>query len=170
MLTSCSLTTWTAAGSGSGTFNPQQIGATSVVVMISTSTFTTSDFDVTDYVPAITTGLPTGHLRMAKTYAGEVTGRSITQFTSAFDQDRGVGTYVALESFEGAVNGRQGAFNVVHAASTNGRDRFNEYGVIVPGSGTEELAGITGSVRLRIDADGTHHMDFDHDLAASDAD
>jgi hypothetical protein len=101
---------------------------------------------------------------MAKTYVGDVAGRSITQFTSAFDQQRGVGTYVALESFEGTVDGRRGAFNFVHAASTNGTDRFNEYGIIVPDSGTDELAGITGTVRLRIDADGTHHMDFDHDL------
>ncbi|HET8987575.1 MAG TPA: DUF3224 domain-containing protein [Humibacillus sp.] len=137
--------------------------------MISTSTFTTSDFDVTDYVPAITTGLPTGHLRMAKTYAGDVVGRSITQFTSAFDQERGVGSYVALESFEGTVNGRRGAFSFMHAASTGGSDRFNEYGVIVPDSGTDDLAGITGTVRLRIDADGTHHMDFDHDLPSHDS-
>lgn len=132
--------------------------------MISTSTFTTSDFDVTDYVPAITTALPSGHLRMAKTYAGDVTGRSITQFTSAFDAERGVGTYVALESFEGTVDGRRGAFNFVHAASTSGADRFNEFGVIVPESGTDELAGITGTVRLRIDEDGTHRVEFDHHL------
>ncbi|EWT03253.1 hypothetical protein N865_18665 [Intrasporangium oryzae NRRL B-24470] len=132
--------------------------------MTSSATFTTSDFDVTDYVPAITTGLPTGHLRMSKTYAGDVVGRSITQFTSAFDQSTGVGTYVAMESFEGTVDGRRGAFNFVHAASTSGSDRANEYGLIVPGSGTEELEGITGTVALRIDADGTHHMDFHHNL------
>ena len=132
--------------------------------MLSTSTFTTSDFDVTDYTPDITTALPTGHLRMRKTYAGDVAGRSVTQFTSAFDQDSGVGTYVAMESFEGTVAGRHGAFNFVHAASTSGADRANEYGLIVPGSGTDELAGIEGSVRLTIDADGTHHMEFSHNL------
>ena len=132
--------------------------------MLSTSTFTTSDFDVTDYTPDITTALPTGHLRMRKTYAGDVAGRSVTQFTSAFDQDSGVGTYVAMESFEGTVTGRHGAFNFVHAASTSGADRANEYGLIVPGSGTDELAGIEGSVRLTIDADGTHHMEFSHNL------
>jgi len=132
--------------------------------MLSTSTFTTSDFDVTDYVPDVTTALPTGHLRMRKTYAGDVEGRSVTQFTSAFDQTSGVGTYVALESFEGTVAGRRGAFNFVHAASTSGVDRANEYGLIVPGSGTEELAGIEGSVRLHVDADGIHRMDFDHNL------
>src|SRR3954467_3104772 len=132
--------------------------------MLSTSTFTTSDFDVTDYVPDVTTALPTGHLRMRKAYAGEVEGRSVTQFTSAFDQTSGVGTYVALESFEGTVAGRRGAFNFVHAASASGDDRSNEYGIIVPGSGTGELAGIAGSVRLTVDADGTHHMEFDHNL------
>ena len=132
--------------------------------MLSTATFTTSDVDVTDYVPDVTTALPTGHLRMRKTYAGDVEGRSVTQFTSAFDQTSGVGTYVALESFEGTVAGRHGAFNFVHAASTSGADRANEYGLIVPGSGTEELAGIEGTVRLHVDADGTHRMDFDHNL------
>jgi hypothetical protein len=133
--------------------------------MLSTSTFTTSDFDITDFAPDVTTALPTGHLRMRKTYTGQVEGRSVTQFTSAFDQVTGVGTYVAMESFEGTVDGRRGAFNFVHAASTSGADRSNEYGLIVPGSGTDEIAGIEGSVRLRIDADGIHHMDFDHNLA-----
>jgi len=132
--------------------------------MLSTSTFTTSDFDVTDYVPDVTTALPTGHLRMRKTYAGDVAGRSVTQFTSAFDQDSGVGTYVAMESFEGTVAGRRGTFNFVHAASTTGTDRANEYSLIVPGSGTGELTGIEGTVRLHIDEDGTHHMDFEHNL------
>ena len=132
--------------------------------MTSTSTFTTSDFDLTDYVPTITTGLPTGHLRMNKTYVGQVEGRSVTQFTSAFDQSSGVGTYVAMESFEGTVDGRHGAFNFAHAASTSGSDRSDEYGLIVAGSGTGELDGIRGTVQLRIDADDTHHMDFDHNL------
>ena len=132
--------------------------------MLSTSTFTTSDFDVTDYVPDITTALPTGHLRMRKTYSGEVAGRSVTQFTSAFDQDSGVGTYVAMESFVGTVAGRHGAFNFVHAASTSGADRAHEYGLIVPGSGTGELVGIEGTVRLHVDEDGTHRMDFEHNL------
>jgi len=132
--------------------------------MLSTSTFTTSDFDVTDYVPDITTALPAGHLRMRKTYSGEVAGRSVTQFTSAFDQDSGVGTYVAMESFDGTLAGRRGTFNFVHAASTSGADRAHEYGLIVPGSGTGELVGIEGTVRLHVDEDGTHRMDFEHNL------
>lgn len=132
--------------------------------MRSHGTFTTSDLHVTDFVPEITTALPTGHLRMVKTYAGDVAGRSITQFTSAYDQKSGVGTYVAMESFEGTVDGRRGTFNFVHAASTSGSDRSDEYGLIVSGSGTGELAGITGSVSIAVDADGTHRIVLDHAL------
>lgn len=132
--------------------------------MPSHATFTTSDVDVTDYSPDVTTALPTGHLRMVKTYAGDVVGRSITQFTSAYDPGTGVGTYVAMESFEGSVDGRDGSFNFVHAASTSGTDRANEYGLIVPGSGTGELSGIEGTVTLAVDADGTHRIVFDHTL------
>ncbi|MEI2774836.1 MAG: DUF3224 domain-containing protein [Tetrasphaera sp.] len=35
---------------------------------------------------------------------------------------------------------------------------------MVPGSGTGDLAGITGTVRLDIDPDGTHHFTFEHSL------
>ena len=37
-----------------GTFYPDRVGAATVPLMLSTSTFTTSDFDVTEYAPAIT--------------------------------------------------------------------------------------------------------------------
>lgn len=132
--------------------------------MISESTFTVSDFTPVDVVTEIVTALPAGYARMTKTYVGGVTGRSITQFTSAFDQASGAGTYVALESFEGTVDGREGAFAFLHSAATTGEDRTNEFSVIVPGSATNELAGITGTVHLTVDADGTHRMRFDYTL------
>ncbi|QRX96700.1 DUF3224 domain-containing protein [Streptomyces sp. A1-5] len=36
--------------------------------------------------------------------------------------------------------------------------------VIVPGSGTSELAGITGAGGIAVDADGTHRIWFDYGL------
>jgi hypothetical protein len=130
-------------------------------------------FEVVNFVPAavtaeppVTTGLPVGVATMLKTYGGEVAGRSTTIFTSAFDQATGAGTYVALESFEGSLHGRAGAFNFVHSASTGGSDRSEEFFLIVPSSGTAELSGITGTGGLSIDADGTHRVWFDYDLAA----
>ncbi len=134
--------------------------------MISEGTFTVSGFAgvPVDQDQPVTTALAVGIATMAKEYAGGIAGRSTTLFTSAFDPELGVGTYVAMESFEGTVAGRRGAFNFVHAASTSGADRANEYGLIVPGSGTDELTGIAGTVRLHIDEDGTHRMAFDHNL------
>lgn len=101
---------------------------------------------------------------MNKHYEGGITGRSATLFTAAYDQSTGVGTYVAMESFDGTVNGLRGAFNFAHAATTMGEGRQAEYFTIVPGSGTGELAGITGSGGLAVDPDGTHRIWFDYEL------
>src|SRR3954447_8830770 len=82
--------------------------------------------------PAVATGLPVGVATMEKHFEGDIAGRSATLSTAAFDQAAGVGTYVAMESFEGTVNGRQGAFNFVHSATTTGTDRSSGYFTIVP--------------------------------------
>ena len=120
--------------------------------------FTVASFVPTGLTPApasIETGLPPGVAVMEKTYTGDVDGRSATIFTAAFDPDSGVGTYVAMESFEGSLAGRSGTFNFAHSATTHGPDRAHEHFVIVPASGTGELAGLTGSGG--IDADADHH-------------
>ncbi|MFJ2570807.1 DUF3224 domain-containing protein [Streptomyces halstedii] len=114
--------------------------------------------------PAVSTALPVGVATMEKRFEGETAGRSATLFTSAFDQATGVGTYVAMESFEGALNGLEGAFNFVHSATTSGSDRTAEFFTIVPTSGTGALAGISGGGGMAVDADGTHRVWFDYDL------
>src|SRR3954462_11526935 len=98
------------------------------------STFTVAGFTPTDVKPdpAIETALPVGVALMGKTYQGGIEGRSATIFTSAYDPAAGAGTYVALESFEGSVDGRSGAFNYVHSATTSGEDRSHEFFLLVP--------------------------------------
>ncbi|HEX5857760.1 MAG TPA: DUF3224 domain-containing protein [Microbacterium sp.] len=114
--------------------------------------------------PAIETALPVAVALMLKQYDGEVSGRSATVFTAAFEQARGVGTYVAMESFEGSLNGTRGAFNFVHSASTSGTDRSDEHFAIVAASGTGDLASIRGAGGLAVDEDGTHTIWFDYEL------
>ncbi|WP_037623657.1 DUF3224 domain-containing protein [Streptomyces aureus] len=114
--------------------------------------------------PAVFTGLPVGVATMEKRFDGEAAGRSATLFTAAFDQTTGVGTYVAMESFEGSLHGREGAFNFVHSATTSGSDRTAEFFTIVPSSGTGELAGIAGAGGMAVDADGTHRIWFEYEL------
>jgi hypothetical protein len=126
-------------------------------------------FTVASFAPAeiqsvteIETSLPVGVATMEKQYSGAIDGRSTTVFVSAFDQASAVGTYVALESFEGTLEGRHGTFNFAHSASTTGGERINEFFAIVPESGTAELADIRGSGGMAIDADGTHRIWFDY--------
>jgi len=133
------------------------------------ATFIVKSFVPTEITPepAIATGMPVGVSLMEKEFTGDVAGRAATLFTAAFDQATGVGTYVAMESFEGSVAGRAGSFNFAHAATTSGSDRQAEYLTIVPGSGTGELAGITGTGGLAVDEDGTHRIWLDYALADS---
>lgn len=128
-------------------------------------TFTVSQFVPTDHVPDVTTALGVGHAHMVKTLTGGIEGRASTQFSYAFSEATGVGTYLAMESFEGAVDGRRGTFNFAHSATTDGVTRSDEFFLIVPSSGTGELAGITGSGAVLIDGD-TERIRLDYDLPA----
>lgn len=77
--------------------------------------------------------------------------------------DTGVGTYVALESFEGRLGDRTGGFAFVHSATTTGTDRGHELFVIVPGTGVGDLTGISGTGGMD-SATEPHPIWFDYAL------
>jgi hypothetical protein len=134
--------------------------------MRATGSFTVENFSPTELspIPPVATGLPVLVASMEKAFEGEISGRSATLFTAAFDQALGAGTYVAMESFDGSLHGLPGTFNFVHSATTSGTDRTHEFFLIVPSSGTGGLSGITGIGGLSIDADGTHRLWLDYEL------
>jgi len=132
---------------------------------VTTSTFTVTEVEPQPHDPGVRTGLPTGYLLMRKEFRGGIEGWARTQFCYAYDDASEVGTYVALESFTGTIDGRRGTCNIAHQATTTGAgQRSAETLVIVPGSGSDELAGITGTGRLVVDPDGTHHLELDYTL------
>lgn len=136
--------------------------------MRTTGTFRVSAFEPVDYTSPIETGVPVGHAHMVKEFIGGIAGRSYTQFSFAFDQTSGVGTYVAMEAFEGDVDGRTGTLAFAHSATTDGQspERLAELLVVVPGSGAGGLAGITGAGRIVIDDDDTHILELDYKIHA----
>jgi hypothetical protein len=71
------------------------------------ATFEVTEFTPSDYVSPVTTGAPVGHAHMVKQFAGELEGRSTTQFSYAYDAATEVGTYVAMEAFEAHSAGGQ---------------------------------------------------------------
>ena len=138
--------------------------------MHASSTFTVSDWtpaappDAVGGQPLPTTAAPVGLAHMVKTFTGDLTGRAVTWFLGCRNEQTGEGSYAAMEVVDGVLGGRRGTFNIVHAASTHGSDRYDEHLAIVPGSGTDELAGLTGSGRVVIDDDGTHHLVLEYAL------
>ena len=68
--------------------------------------------------------------------------------------DEGLGVYVAIERFDGALHGREGSFVFRH-------DGIRESGaqslsvIVVPGSASGELVGLRGDLAIDIDVDGT---------------
>ncbi|NUS74477.1 MAG: DUF3224 domain-containing protein [Corynebacteriales bacterium] len=133
-------------------------------------------FSVEEFMPAAMplekapkTALDLGLATILKKYSGEVHGISTALFSSAYNETSGQGTYVAIDAFEGSLNGLAGTFNYAHASSTTGNDRANEFFLIVPASGTGELTGITGNGGITIDEDGTHRIEFDYELPEQSA-
>ena len=128
----------------------------------SEGTFVVAGFVPVEVEPpvTVTTAMPVGVATMEKRYSGGVEGVSATLFSGGQATD-GAGTYVAVESFDGSLDGRAGTFVFVHAASTSGEDRYAEHFAIARGSGTGDLVGIEGTGGMAVDDDGTHRVWFD---------
>lgn len=128
------------------------------------SVFVVSNWTPQSLPPAIPTGTDISSARLDKTYTGALEGHAVTYFLGALDTPGTSGSYVALESVEGTLGGRRGRFTLSHGSTTTGGELGQEFLVVVPGSGTDDLAGLTGTGRIEIDEDGTHRMMLDYDL------
>jgi hypothetical protein len=78
--------------------------------------------------------------------------------------ENGSAGYVAIERISGSVHGRSGSFAVLHAGTMAGETQWVRWPV-VPGSGTGDLARITGEARIEIAPDGTHQIHLDYEIA-----
>jgi hypothetical protein len=87
---------------------------------------------------------------------------------SAGDPARRSAGYVALEAFEGTLGGRAGGFAFQQLGVMRPDVQELTY-LVVPGSGTGDLAGLDGALALDISADGTHayHLTFTLDRAGA---
>lgn len=135
---------------------PVESGGTSVET---SGTFTVAEFVPQPHEELLSAGVPVGIARMRKLFNGAIEGESQTLFCSAFDPASETGTYVALDTFRGTVDGRYGGLVLAHSATTIAGGEMREaMMVIVPGSGTDALTGMSGTGAIVIDPDGTHHL------------
>jgi len=107
---------------------------------------------------------PLGLMKMIfnKTFHGELSGSSIVSMMGILNKETGSGGYVAIEKFEGTLEGKKGSFYLQHSSNMNNGAQSQSINII-PNSGTDELASISGSMIIEI-KDGKHFYIFDYDL------
>ena len=107
-------------------------------------------------------GLKLNRNVVRKEFSGDVVGTSEAQMIAAFTGTPGSAGYVAIEHFEGSVDGKSGSFVLQHNGVMNRGDAQLTV-IIVPDSGAGELAGISGTFQIDND-DGQHSyvLDYEH--------
>lgn len=127
------------------------------------ATFELSDhrqIPTADDVPSVV-GVDLSHSSFTKTFAGELEGSSVTQMLAA--RSPGGAGYVAMERIVGRLGDRVGTFVLLHMGTLDADGEPTGYWTIVPGSGTGELAGISGHAHIGVEGD-THRLQLHYEL------
>ncbi|MGI2260807.1 DUF3224 domain-containing protein [Shewanella sp. GXUN23E] len=105
--------------------------------------------------------LEAGRYLIEKSYHGELCGLATGQMLSCRFADGSAG-YVALETFNGRLEGRSGGFTLLHRGMMSTAD--SQLSVeIVPGSGSGELQGIEGQLVITNES-GKHSYQLNYQL------
>ncbi len=94
---------------------------------------------------------PVGRLIIKKNYTGDITGSGGGQMISKRTES-GSAVYYAIEEFVGKVNGKKGAFTLLHKGVMSKESQSLDI-VIMEGSGKGELKNIIGSMEIVQDDD-----------------
>lgn len=103
---------------------------------------------------------PFGRLFLAKQFHGDLEAASQGQMLGSQTAD-GSGGYVALEQVSGTLQGRRGSFVLQHRGTMRKGGSFVIDVTVVPDSGTGELAGISGTMTIRIEG-REHFYEFEY--------
>lgn len=105
-------------------------------------------------------GVNLGRMSIDKVFSGDVQATSRGEMLSAVNGE--AAGYVALEQVSGALGGREGTFVLQHYGVSGGESDKLLLEVL-PGSGTGELAGLTGEMTIRLE-DGKHLYSLEYTL------
>lgn len=105
-----------------------------------------------------------GRMSIDKQYHGDLEGTGKGEMLTAGSGVKGSGAYVAVERVSGTLQGRRGTFLLQHRGiMTRGAPDLAI--MVVPDSGTGELAGLAGKMAIVIAPDGKHSYDFEYSIA-----
>ena len=116
---------------------------------------------MTPVTPASVDGL--GRFLIDKQIVGDLEATTKGEMISGGDPKMGEAGYVAMEVVTGTLAGKHGSFALQHSATMSAGGHKMTI-VVVPGSGTGELKGISGTFVIEI-AGGQHSYEFEYSLA-----
>jgi Protein of unknown function (DUF3224) len=116
-------------------------------------------------LPPLESEAPIGRRFIDKQFQGDLQGTSKGEMIAAMGTVEGSAAYSALEQVTGTLHGRSGTFYLQHTGVMD-RGAQSLLITVVPDSGTGELTGLTGTMRIIIEG-GTHSYEFDYALPAT---
>jgi len=105
-----------------------------------------------------------GRFDLDKVYRGGLDAAGRGQMLTTGSPEEGAAAYVAIERVQGRLDGRYGAFTLMHSGTMSAAGQKLEV-TVVPGSGEGELAGISGTLEIRIEG-RDHFYDLAYELPA----
>lgn len=121
----------------------------------------TGPFDV-KLAPQPSDDASLGRMSLDKHYHGDLDATGTGQMLTGGDFKTGSAAYVAMEKVTGTLKGRTGTFLMQHSGTlTRGSQQLSI--IIVPDSGTGQLAGIAGKMDVKI-TEGKHSYELEYTL------
>lgn len=114
---------------------------------------------------AVAAGSGIGRMSLDKQYHGALDATGAGEMLAYMDRELGSGAYVAMEKVQGTLEGRRGSF-LLHHSGTMERGAAGLKVAVVADSGSGELAGLSGTLQIRIEG-GKHYYDFDYTLGGA---
>ncbi len=110
-------------------------------------------------------GAVLGRLSIEKSFAGDLVGTGRGEMLSARTPVESSAGYVAIERVTGTLEGRSGAFVLLHRGVMTKEGRELRI-TVVPDSGSGGLSGLAGELAIEI-VDGEHFYDLEYSLPST---
>lgn len=104
-----------------------------------------------------------GRFTLDKVYSGDLTGTAAGEMMAAGGTVPGSAGYVAIERVDGELDGRKGTFYLQHYGIMDRGEGTLKIQVI-PDSGTGDLTGLVGEMKIIIAPGGAHSYEFNWEI------
>ena len=121
----------------------------------------TGPFDV-DVKPDTASTAPYSRMTLKKHYHGALEADAQGEMLAGGDYKTGNAGYVAIETVTGTLDGLQGTFQIMQLGTMDA-GKPDLRALVIPGSGTGALGGLTGTLKIDIAA-GKHTYTLDYTL------